>query len=199
MLIRHKYIYNNEIRPLLTHIGELEKSAKKTIKDELIKANNSKVTLANLLKSRSTQIIEEVAKSNEDMAISYVQLISDMDREGIIGNCRKRVVAIESNGEETIYENAYKASQDLDIHSGSITKCCQGKDYRVSATSNRNNKLYKFHYEGESIPERRSTERKVRRPNVGKLNKILRSYEQKQDTNLSPDFIVFRNAIPDEL
>lgn len=151
IIVRHTDLYTNEISPLLESIRKVRKHTDEIIKNTILTSDNPKITIANILKTRNPIIFEGIARTNPDIARHYIELLKDMDSRGIIDISKQRVIAIAPDGEEIIYDNPHKASVDLQIHSGSISKCCQGLDYRVSATSKKDNKQYRFRYEGEPL------------------------------------------------
>lgn len=185
IIVRHTRLYTNEIAPLLERIKKVKRHMEEKVKDTILLSDNPWIAIVNVLKTRNHALFERIARTNSDIATHYVRLLKDMDNRGIIDVSKKRVVAIAPNGEETLYDNPHKASVDLLIHSGSITKCCQGMDYRASATSKKDGTKYKFRYEGEPLKIKENPTRKTRRQYIGKLDKILSSYEQTEENALS--------------
>lgn len=180
LILRHKDLYEKEFLPMSKLIKKERTDRRGRLEKEINESTKPFLTLANLLKTRGLWLIEDLARSNDTVKSLYVKLATGIDKEDNANSetRRKRVVAINPDGEETVYDSAYKAALDLDIHSGSIAKCCLGMDYRVSANSKKDGRTYRFRYEGEELsrPLAKSLP-KVRRANVGKIDKVLKKYE----------------------
>lgn len=168
--IRHSDYYIKEINPLITDIKRIEKEKKTEIKDLIKNSPNPKFMLANLVRSRALWLIEEMTLNDETIKSLYTNIVKDIIEDN---GDKKRVIAVDPDVNETAYDSAYKASQDLCIHPGSISKCCRKLENRVSATSKKDNKVYRFHYDGEELE---AIYRKPRRINAGKIGLLLKKY-----------------------
>lgn len=182
IVVRHRDMYNEKILPLIENIRKVKKAMEGKILDTISTSNNPIIAIANILKTRSLALFERIAAGNDRIATHYIHFLEEMDRKGFSDSKnKKRVIAISPDGEETVYDNPYKAATDLLIHSGSITKCCQGTGYRISAVSKKDGTRYKFRYEGESLKIKESTPKKPRRQHVAKIDKLISSFEQSKD------------------
>lgn len=149
--------YIEVIIPLIESIKKIEKDKKEEIRDLLKNSDNSKIVLIKLMKGRAIWFIEEVVLDDEELKSLYLSIIGDIDKRGVIGNDynKKKVIAVDPDGNELIFANAY------------ILKCLKKVEYRYRATSKKNGKIYRFHYEGEELVEPVKHDRKP-------INKLLK-------------------------
>lgn len=170
---RHEEYFNNEIMPLLSDIKKIEKDKKEEIKRFVTMSSTPKITLANLMKKHAVWLIEDIVLADPVIKSIYKHILRDMDEEDS-KVVKRRIIAVDAEGNETLYENLYRVATSLGIHHSSIRRCCNKNESRISATSKKDKKVYRFYYEGDEPPGPVIKQR----PNYTKIDKLLKKYKE---------------------